>query len=470
MIDDKPTALRTPDSSDAHAPQKGVDRERTDNKTDTPEQPIPSQSSVSLTDRSGIVNRRAFLSTMLGVTGGVSLLGSSDAAETTDGTNEWVGARTQPSSAATASSGWPQYQFDSGRSGVVADRQAPTTNFTPAWSIDRRTVGPPVADADTVYVVSEELTGTDPWLQARSRSDGAIRWRVPINNDSRGASGAAPPAVVNGVVYYSSGITTRAFDAATGEQRWASAKTGTGLVVSGGRLYLNGPNGTFTVLDATDGSVVWERTGWEIGIDTLNKHAVADGTLYLGLRATNERYVVALDAATGAHQWTTELDGDHPWMVATKDGVFAAADTILYALDPATGEIRWQKEGGPLERPEVRNIGTPAVGRKVVYAPIDGTLAALDIKTGDQQWATNTLSEIAVAGNSLYGLDGYAAELVVLDATTGQLRTRYQYPGEGVFERTLIPLDDMVLVGRYQYYESDPASPLTVLSGDNTDE
>lgn len=419
-----------------------------------------------MTNHAPSVSRRTFLTSTTAGLAGLGMLGGRASARMTVPTQ-------QPAPDETAASGWSQYQFDSGRSGVVADRQAPTTNFTPTWSIDRRNVGPPVADGDTVYVVSEELTGTDPWLQARSRSDGSIRWRVPINSDSRGASRAAPPAVVNGVVYYSSGITTRAFDAATGEQRWASGKTGTWLVVADGRLYLNGPNGSFTVLDATDGSVVWERTGWGIGLDTLNKHAVADGTLYVGLQATNARYVVALDAATGSHQWTREFDGDYPWIVATKDGVFAAAETILYALDPATGAIRWQKEGGPLERPEVRNIGTPAVGEDVVYAPVDGTLAALDIETGDQQWATNTLSEIVVAGTSLYGLNGYASEVVVLDATTGQRRTRYQYPGKGVLDETLIPLDDMVLVGKYQYYDSEsgspsePGRPLVALSGDD---
>lgn len=415
------------------------------------------------------VSRRAVLLGTTAGLAGLSTLWQRSAARETSPTQQAASSNDRTRSAHT-SSAWPQYRFDSGRSGVAADWQAPIADFTPTWSLRRRTVGPPVVDADAIYVVTAELSGSDPWLKALSRSDGSTRWRIPVNNDSRGTSRAVPPAVVDGVVYYSSGVTTRAFAADTSNELWASDTVGEWLVVANGHLYLNGANGNFSVLNATDGSVVWERTDKGIGTDIMDQHAVADGTLYLGLTTADEQsYALALDAATGTHRWKTALDDGYPHMVATENGVFATTDTILYSLDPATGVIRWQKQGGSLDRGEVRNVGSPAVGADVVYAPIDGTLAALDIETGKQRWTTSAPGRIVVVGNTIYSITGLDSKLDVIDATTGQRRRQYHYTGAGEFYRTLIPLSDMILVGLYQQYDATTGVSLLALSGDPRD-
>ncbi|HEY0776879.1 MAG TPA: PQQ-binding-like beta-propeller repeat protein [Gemmatirosa sp.] len=64
--------------------------------------------------------------------------------------------------------------------------------------------------------------------------------------------------------------------------------------------------------------------------------------LYVGL----QRYVVALDAATGVRRWSTELPGTSlftGFVTIHLDGahVFAAAGGEITCLDAATGTVQW---------------------------------------------------------------------------------------------------------------------------------
>jgi outer membrane protein assembly factor BamB len=67
---------------------------------------------------------------------------------------------------------------------------------------------------------------------------------------------------------------------------------------------------------------------------------MARSTLFIGIKGT----VVALDRATGAEVWRSELGGDFV-NVALQDGdLYAATKGELFCLDPATGAIRWQNQ------------------------------------------------------------------------------------------------------------------------------
>lgn len=71
--------------------------------------------------------------------------------------------------------------------------------------------------------------------------------------------------------------------------------------------------------------------------------ATDNGTLlYVGI----QRYVIALDAATGARRWSTELPGTSlltGFVTIHLDGanVYAAAAGEITCLDAATGVVRW---------------------------------------------------------------------------------------------------------------------------------
>ncbi len=411
--------------------------------------------------RDKCIGRRIFLA---GMTAGVVGLGSLHSPSIKD-------ALAQSTSSQTV--GWPQYRANSSRSGVVADRHVPTSNVTPKWPLKKQNVGQPVADEDTIYLTSETLTRENPQLQAISRADGSVRWQTGLTDDTLASSRSIPPAVIDGTVYFSNGTRTRAFDAETGTEQWNSPHGGTWLVVSNGRLYLQGANNAFVTLDSSDGSVVWE------GLSGVNdkfltwKHAVADETLYVGLiersgDAPSE--VRALDSTTGDPQWKTTIDTDYPEVAATKQGVIVATNTVLYSLDPASGTVRWQQQGGPLDRGEARYVSTPVIHEDMVYAAVDGTFFAFNIETGTKQWTTDGVSKTTLVGDRLYGLRG--STLVGLDVTTGQQQTEYRYSGDGRID-TFVPLDGMLLARLYRSFDGYrefpiPGWPLLVLSEDES--
>ncbi len=103
--------------------------------------------------------------------------------------------------------------------------------------------------------------------------------------------------------------------------------------------------------------------------------------------------------------------------------VYLVSGGNLYALDAATGHLRWTdtKPG----RPGFEDTG-PAVAGGTVYAGGYGTdVYALDAATGHLRWAYangNTSTDgLAVAGGTVY-VDGYGTDVYALDAATGQLR------------------------------------------------
>lgn len=410
-----------------------------------------------MTPQGSSVSRRKFLAgTSVGIAGiGVLKIRSPGVgtarADPDSGKNE-----TEPSDE------WTQYRSGSGRTGVT-ETSAPTGEFTPAWTIGGKDVGQPVVDGTSVYVVSSHPEGGNSQLNAISLADGSTRWQADLS-DNRGASPSIPPVVIGGAVYLSTKNGTRAFEADSGSEIWSSDKSGEWLVSSGDRLFLSGSDATFTVLSAADGSVIWE--GGMDG-DLSIKHAIADGTLYLGIATGMKKSAaVALDANTGQHKWTQVLDSGNPQLVASKNGVLAATNTVLYSLDPGSGDVRWEQAGGELRRGESRNIGSPAIDGNQVYALVDTALSAHDIASGEQQWSVEAPGDIAVAGDSIYSVDSIGSSLVVIDKNNGKKRSQYFYKDDGMLSgRTIVPVDGTLLVGMSQYEGTHPVQPLLALSG-----
>src|SRR5581483_9805421 len=125
--------------------------------------------------------------------------------------------------------------------------------------------------------------------------------------------------------------------------------------VLGNTVYLQDSNGMVVALDARTGARRWSSTprGFNIGPFGV---ALGDGRVYADDGASG---VVALDAKTGKQVWTRSLSTTktigidiQPTVfggmvfVATVPvslrGIYTAGDRgILYALDDATGALRW---------------------------------------------------------------------------------------------------------------------------------
>lgn len=144
-----------------------------------------------------------------------------------------------------------------------------------------------------------------------------------------------------------------------------------------------------------NGNELWKTPtiGFVISSPALSK----DGsTLYIGSFDSN---LYALDTATGAVKWTFDTD-EHiyssPALDEAPDGtlraiVFGSTDGSVYAVNP-DGTLKWRYETGDVIR------SSPAIGRapgggEVVYVGNGaGTVFALDAATGRRRWSYDTTS------------------------------------------------------------------------------
>ncbi|MEE6307716.1 PQQ-binding-like beta-propeller repeat protein [Plantactinospora veratri] len=172
--------------------------------------------------------------------------------------------------------------------------------------------------------------------------------------------------------------------------------------------------------DPTGPQLRWTFTAADV---THAAPVVAGGTVYLG---SADGTLYALDAATGTVRWTHPVP--EPETTATvADGVlYLAGSELLYALDVATHRIRWSFRVGGSLRSTVS-----ATGGLVYVADQHGSLGpnlyALDQATGRLRWTRN-LGRLNGTGPTVaHGVVyvGGDRTLYALDAGTGALRWSY---------------------------------------------
>jgi outer membrane protein assembly factor BamB len=141
--------------------------------------------------------------------------------------------------------------------------------------------------------------------------------------------------------------------APAGENDFGCAVGWTAPVVSGGRLYAVG-DGTVYGTDLRTGARLWERPVSPITTDYTWVAAVSGGHVIVGVLDCESQSdppgtVLALDAATGARQWSasvgalTKLSVSGARVVAT--GSVVGNGTEFKVLDLTTGSVVWQRTG-----------------------------------------------------------------------------------------------------------------------------
>ena len=213
--------------------------------------------------------------------------------------------------------------------------------------------GAPAVRGDTVYVVSRGGRGL-----ALDAATGRIRWEVGGVADTVGVTGAAGPSVTSdlAILPFGSGEVFAA-RADSGERVWTASVTGG----RAGRAFS--------------------------GISDITGAPVVDGgRIYVG---NSTGRVVALDAATGARDWTAATGALGPvWPIA--GSVFLVSDIgEIVRLDAATGETIWSE---PLpyfqnRRPKRRkavyaHYGPVLAGGRVLVAGSDGVLRSFSPESG----------------------------------------------------------------------------------------
>jgi len=306
----------------------------------------------------------------------------------------------------------------------------------------------PVRRAGTLYVGSSDGT-----LAALDAATGAPRWRFKA-----GGAIASTPAVDDHAVYVASrdGL-LRALDVRSGRERWRQ-RSGTPLgtddywdyflsspVLVDGLLVAGGGDGQVLAFDPATGQVRWRVA---VGARVRSTLAAQAGTLVFG---TLDGHVRALRARDGAPLWTFATDGaahtfadagnDTTAVVASPTIVGRGADALvavggrdghLYALDLATGRLRWRltHDGSSWM------LATATDGRTLYVAGGSAAIVqAVDAASGTERWRFKThgavFASLALAGDTLLASD-FTGVLVGLDTTTGQRRWEFPLGGRAL--------------------------------------
>jgi outer membrane protein assembly factor BamB len=122
--------------------------------------------------------------------------------------------------------------------------------------------------------------------------------------------------------------------------------------VVGGRVYVGSGTGIFYALNATTGKVVWQR---------LLDYGVAINCSARGIASTA---TVVPDPVTG------------------KLTVYVAGAHFLYALDPATGAVRWKNSVGPWSSQAYYNWSSPTVAGGRIFMGVSSDCEDFHVRGG----------------------------------------------------------------------------------------
>lgn len=250
---------------------------------------------------------------------------------------------------------------------------------------------------------------TDGSLYAVTRADGTQRWKF----DTKGPI-ASSPAFDNGLVYVSSvDGNIYAIDAATGKERWQFKTKG---------------ERRFTAPGIHGAIPRTERMPDPFDV-FLSSPVVAAGVVYIG---SGDQHVYALDAATGALRWSFATgDVVHASPAIANGVVFIGSwDRNLYALDAATGKERWRYTTGNdtviYNQIGIASSATVANGM-VFVGGRDGHFHAVDARTGALKWKHDnrmgwTIASPAFKDGVVYFPTSDGTRFKALDAATGTVR------------------------------------------------
>ncbi|MFF2205462.1 serine/threonine-protein kinase [Streptomyces sp. NPDC058145] len=223
-------------------------------------------------------------------------------------------------------------------------------------------------------------------------ANGALLWRHPVAGER--ASGA--PALADGLllVPVDGGRRVAALDPASGEPRWQRDLPARGAArFSGGTLLVTGTDGTVTGSSASSGARKWHRRVSERDTASLTLPG-GDPLAYAAGTSADGAYtlITALDPGSGAVRWSARLKGSLR-VVGSEGGAL-----FLLAVDPATGDATGVVRYAPASR-SVRRVALPVRrvapqadvrGGVVHVLAAGGSLDAVDLGTGRRLWHLET--------------------------------------------------------------------------------
>ena len=294
----------------------------------------------------------------------------------------------------------------------------------------RREVLPsvPASVSDGVVVCGSRMylalrQGAKTQVAALDASTGSQRWLSAV----RGLGHLAADADrVYGVASGGRGqVTLVALDAADGHAVWRCSRDTTrrlwgaaSPVLLPGRRVCWAVDATLTMLDATNGQVVWTRPIPDHGL--LSPAAAMGADLYV----VSGGWLYCLDVATGRPRWHKAFDDvKSGWtrpLLAARDGRIYIVQRLrngssrMMCMGSATRRLVWS-------RAVPQAVHLLAAGRQLYLRARD--VLAYDTTTGDLAWVFNAdgCGPMTWADGVLHFVDsGRCGRLVALDASTGE--------------------------------------------------
>lgn len=305
-----------------------------------------------------------------------------------------------PDAPPAAGADWPQVGGAADHTGARAQELVPplvTRWVTPVGGHVLQAT--PAIAAGTVYVTAtDQADGQTGGVVALDLATGAIRWRTATPLQVRGG------VAVTGTTVATAQLdgTVLGLDAATGAIRWRT-ELGAGLIpgaaaifappATDGGDFLIGNQNRLAALTAAEGGMAWAVNPVPQGVDSqaLSAIAVGDGVAF-GVFNRAAGGISAWDRLTGQLQWryegplTTAINAS-PVVASGLVYVVNGMDEV-FALDTATGALRWQLKLDPAGFDWGNaTVGTPAVAHNVLVVPtLYRDLVALDTTTGFELW------------------------------------------------------------------------------------
>ena len=298
--------------------------------------------------------------------------------------------------------------------------------------------------------------GDEAMFRGDPAHTGAYQSSAPANLSvmwtfQTGEAIVSSPTVANGTVYVgSSDNFLYAIKAGTGKQKWkfdAHGNVGSSPAVSGGLVFVVSLDGKLYAVDAVSGARKWAfatkgehrhtAAGMEYAAPAtemmpdpwdffLSSPTVTGGVVYFG---SGDNCVYAVDAATGALRWKFQTGNVVHASPAVADGLVyvGSFDAYFYALDAATGKLVWKFKTGDDDKAHLMTgiPGSATVANGAVYFGCrDANLYALEAKTGKLHWkypagGSWIISTPAVLDHRVYFTTSDSLKFVVLDDRTG---------------------------------------------------
>ncbi|MGE5335159.1 MAG: PQQ-binding-like beta-propeller repeat protein, partial [Nitrososphaerota archaeon] len=234
-----------------------------------------------------------------------------------------------------------------------------------------------VTYVDTVYLAGADSGVNNIYLAVFNLSDGSERWHQLIIADPGENTDASAVTMAGNTAYVRYNQTLYACDAKTGKTLWSqsagTAGNASGEIlpaptVAGDKVFAVLGDGHLHAFSAANGSPLWPAP-FASDLPIYTQPVVANSVVYVG---ANGGWCYALDVATGAVRWKTDLLANTKTPLTADDKARFASlgltlsenalyisggwpldslsidptrhQTVIQALDPATGTILWASQ------------------------------------------------------------------------------------------------------------------------------